>query len=68
MNLPFLVSDKWYDIRDLGNLSGAILDQLDKVLPYGLVYVIAILIGFIASFLIFVLRNEAMKPMRMAMT
>lgn len=58
MNLPFLVSDKWYDIRDLGNLSGAILDQLDKVLPYGLVYVIAILIGFIASFLIFVLPTQ----------
>ena len=58
MNLPLLVSDKWYDIRDLGNLSGAILDQLDKVLPYGLVYVIAILIGFIASFLIFVLPTQ----------
>ncbi|MGE0569569.1 MAG: NADH-quinone oxidoreductase subunit NuoH [Dehalococcoidia bacterium] len=58
MNLPLLVSDKWYDIRDLGNLSGAILDQLDEVLPYGLVYVIAILIGFIASFLIFVLPTQ----------
>lgn len=58
MNFPLLVSDKWYDIRDLGNLSGAILDQLDRVLPYGLVYVIAVLIGFVASFLIFVLPTQ----------
>ena len=37
MNLAWLVSDNWYDIRDLGNLSGALLEQLDRVLPYGLV-------------------------------
>jgi NADH-quinone oxidoreductase subunit H len=54
----FLVSDHWYDLRDLGNLSGEILDQLDRVLPYGLVYVIAALIGFIASFLLFVLPTQ----------
>jgi NADH-quinone oxidoreductase subunit H len=54
----FLVTSHWYDLRDLSNLSGAILDQLHRVLPDGLVYVIAVLIGFIASFLIFVLPSQ----------
>lgn len=58
MSIPFLVSDKWYDLRDLGNLSGEILEQLDRALPYGLVYVIAALIGFVASFLLFVLPTQ----------
>ena len=55
---PFLVSDKWYDIRDLGNLSRALLDAADKVLPGGVVYVLAALIGFVASFLLFVLPSQ----------
>jgi NADH-quinone oxidoreductase subunit H len=55
---PFLVSDKWYDIRDLGNLSSAILEAADRILPFGVVYVLAALIGFVASFLIFVLPSQ----------
>ncbi len=60
MNLPFLAqdADKWYDIRDLSNLSSLILETLDKVLPGGVVYVIAALIGFIASSLLFVLPSQ----------
>jgi len=58
MSLPYLVTDNWYDIRDLGNLSHEILYQLDRVLPYGLVYVVGVLIGFVASFLIFVLPTQ----------
>ncbi|WBL35997.1 NADH-quinone oxidoreductase subunit NuoH [Tepidiforma flava] len=55
---PFLVSDKWYDIRDLGNLSREILEAADRILPFGVVYVLAALIGFVASFLLFVLPSQ----------
>ncbi len=51
-------SSKWYDIRDLSNLSSWILENLDKVLPFELVYVVAALIGFVASFLLFVLPSQ----------
>jgi NADH-quinone oxidoreductase subunit H len=54
----FGVTDHWYDFRDLGNLSSLILENLDKILPYGIVYVVAILIGFVASFLLFVLPTQ----------
>jgi NADH-quinone oxidoreductase subunit H len=58
MTLPFAVTDHWYDLRDLGNLSGLILEGLDEFLPRGLVYVVAVLIGFVASFLLFVLPTQ----------
>ncbi len=51
-------SSKWYDIRDLSNISSLILENLDKVLPFELVYVVAALIGFVASFLLFVLPSQ----------
>lgn len=51
-------ADKWYDIRDLSNLSSLILETLDKVLPGGLVAVVAALLGFVASFVIFVLPSQ----------
>lgn len=51
-------SSKWYDIRDLSNLSSWILENLDKILPFELVYVVAALIGFVASFLLFVLPSQ----------
>lgn len=54
----FLVTNNWYDFRDLGNLSGAILDQIDRFAPHGVVYVLGVLIGFAASFLIFVLPSQ----------
>jgi NADH-quinone oxidoreductase subunit H len=53
-----LSTDHWYDLRDLSNIASAILDGLDKILPFGVVYVLAALIGFIASFLIFVLPSQ----------
>ncbi|MBE0609924.1 MAG: NADH-quinone oxidoreductase subunit NuoH [Dehalococcoidia bacterium] len=56
--MPFLTTDKWYDLRDLSNISSAILDGADKILPFGLVYVLAALIGFVASFVIFVLPSQ----------
>jgi NADH-quinone oxidoreductase subunit H len=55
---PFLATDNWYDIRDLANISREILEAADKVLPFGVVYVLAALIGFVASFLIFVLPSQ----------
>ena len=51
-------SSKWYDIRDLSNLSSWILENLDKILPFELVYVVAALLGFVASFLLFVLPSQ----------
>ncbi|MBA4181866.1 MAG: NADH-quinone oxidoreductase subunit NuoH [Anaerolinea sp.] len=56
--MNFLVTENWYDIRDLSNLSRLILENADKVLPGGVVYVLAPLIGFVASFLIFVLPSQ----------
>ena len=58
MTLPVLATDKWYDLRDLSNLSREILEGLDRILPYGIVYVVAVLIGFVASFLLFVLPSQ----------
>lgn len=56
--MPFLVTNNWYDIRDLSNLSRLILESADKVAPHGVVYVLAPLLGFVASFLIFVLPSQ----------
>ena len=56
--MQFLVTSNWYDIRDLSNLSRLILESVDKVAPFGVVYVLAPLIGFVASFLIFVLPSQ----------
>ncbi len=56
--MPFLVTDNWYDLRDLGNISRVILEAADRVLPFGVVYVLAALIGFVASFLLFVLPSQ----------
>ncbi len=59
MTLPFLdATGPWYDFRDLGNLSREILEGLDSFLPYPIVYVVAALIGFVASFLLFVLPTQ----------
>src|SRR6187401_276681 len=54
----FLASDNWYDIRDLSNISSAILDAAHEVLPNSAVYILAALIGFVASFLLFVLPSQ----------
>lgn len=53
-----LVTDNWYDLRDLSNISREILEGLDRIAPYGIVYVVAALIGFVAAFLIFVLPSQ----------
>lgn len=58
MAAAFLATDNWYDLRDLSNLSREILEGADKILPFGVVYVLAALIGFVASFLIFVLPSQ----------
>lgn len=58
MAASFLASDNWYDIRDLSNISREILEGADKILPFGIVYVLAALLGFVASFLIFVLPSQ----------
>jgi NADH-quinone oxidoreductase subunit H len=58
MRPAVLITDHWYDFRDLGALSREILEGLDSFLPNGLVYVAAALIGFVASFLIFVLPTQ----------
>lgn len=53
-----LASDKWYDIRDLGNLSRVILEAVEDVAGNEVAYILAPLIGFVASFLIFVLPSQ----------
>ena len=58
MSFPFLITDHWYDFRDLGNLSAKLLNSLGDVAPRGVVYVVAVLIGFVASFMIFVLPTQ----------
>ena len=54
----FLATDNWYDLRDLSNLSREILEGIDKVAPSEVAYIVAPLIGFVASFLIFVLPSQ----------
>src|SRR5690349_3886262 len=58
MAISVLTTGNWYDIRDLSNISRDILEGADKILPFGVVYVLAALIGFVASFLIFVLPSQ----------
>ena len=54
----FLATNNWYDFRDLSNLSRVILEGAGNILPHGIVYILAPLIGFVASFLIFVLPSQ----------
>lgn len=56
--IEFLATNNWYDLRDLSNISRVILEGVDKVAPQGVVYVLAPIIGFVASFLIFVLPSQ----------
>jgi NADH-quinone oxidoreductase subunit H len=56
--MQFLATNNWYDFRDLSNISRVILEGVDKVAPHGVVYVLAALIGFVASFLICVLPSQ----------
>jgi len=58
MPRSFLATDNWWDLRDLSNLSGAILDALDKIAPQGVVYVAAPIIGFIGAFALFTLLSQ----------
>lgn len=53
-----LASDKWYDIRDLANLSDAILDAVGDLLGNEAAFIVAPIIGFLASFVIFVLPSQ----------
>jgi NADH-quinone oxidoreductase subunit H len=54
----FLATEHWYDIRDLSNISREILEGIDKIAPSEVSYIVAPLIGFVASFLIFVLPSQ----------
>lgn len=54
----FLATEHWYDIRDLSNISREILEGIDKIAPSEVSYVVAPLIGFVASFLLFVLPSQ----------
>ncbi len=59
MSLPFLdITDNWYDFRDLSNLSNEILEAIDDVAGNEVAYIVAPLIGFVASFLLFVLPTQ----------
>ncbi len=58
MLIAVLATKNWYDFRDLSNLSRVILEAADGVAPRGVVYVLAALIGFVASFMIFVLPSQ----------
>ncbi|MCA9825039.1 MAG: NADH-quinone oxidoreductase subunit NuoH [Dehalococcoidia bacterium] len=54
----FAATDNWYDFRDLSNLSRVILEGVADLTGEPVAYVVAILIGFVASFLIFVLPSQ----------
>ncbi len=56
--MPLLMTNHWYDFRDLSNLSRVILEGIDKVAPSELAYLVAPLIGFVAAFLVFVLPSQ----------
>ncbi|MEX0784879.1 MAG: NADH-quinone oxidoreductase subunit NuoH [Dehalococcoidia bacterium] len=59
MSLPFLdITDNWYDIRDLSNISREILEAVEDLAGNEVAYIIAPLIGFVASFLLFVLPTQ----------
>ena len=59
MSAPFLdITDNWYDFRDLGNLSGALLEQLEDLAGNEVAYIVAPILGFVASFLLFVLPTQ----------
>jgi NADH-quinone oxidoreductase subunit H len=59
LSLPFLdITDNWYDFRDLSNLSREILEGIEDVAGNEVAYIIAPLIGFVASFLLFVLPTQ----------
>jgi len=58
MALPMLATDNWYDIRDLANLTNPLLDFVGDNISSELAYILGPLIGFIASFLIFVLPSQ----------
>lgn len=59
MTVPSVFLDSWWSwVRDLGKISESIQDGLDKFLPYWIVYLVAVLIGFVASFLVFVLPTQ----------
>ena len=46
LSLLTIVTDNWWDIRDLSNLSGAILDRIDAAGgPSWLIYVVSALLG-----------------------
>ncbi len=53
-----LVTSNWYDLRDLSNISRVILEGLANVFPHGVVYVAAPILGFVATFLLFVLPSQ----------
>ncbi|MCA9845956.1 MAG: NADH-quinone oxidoreductase subunit NuoH [Dehalococcoidia bacterium] len=54
----FAATENWYDFRDLSNLSRVILEGVADLTGEPVAYVVAILIGFVASFLIFVLPSQ----------
>jgi NADH-quinone oxidoreductase subunit H len=59
VSLPFLdITDNWYDIRDLSTLSREILEGIEDLAGNEAAYIIAPLIGFVASFLLFVLPTQ----------
>ena len=54
----FAATENWYDFRDLSNQSRVILEGVADLTGEPVAYVVAILIGFVASFLIFVLPSQ----------
>ena len=53
-----LITDNWYDLRDLSNISREILEGIDRVAPSEVAYIVAPVLGFVAFFLIFVLPSQ----------
>jgi NADH-quinone oxidoreductase subunit H len=59
VSLPLLdITDNWYDLRDLGNISSGILEWIQDLAGNEVAYIVAPLIGFVASFVVFVLPSQ----------
>ncbi len=53
-----LATDNWWDLRDLSNIAGEILDLAERIGGNELAFIVSPIIGFVAAFLIFILPTQ----------
>ncbi|MEX2081477.1 MAG: NADH-quinone oxidoreductase subunit NuoH [Dehalococcoidia bacterium] len=52
------MTENWYDIRDLSNISREVLEFIERILGNEAAYIASPVIGFVAGFLLFVLPSQ----------